>query len=375
MEDVQEMLGQLQKLQSEHIVVREGRCAVVRNRHASCRRCAQACTTGCISLEGGELVVDASKCIGCGTCATLCPTGALEPAEPDDAQLYKRCQEAIDAQTGSVCIACEQALHGFKPQQQTGVVPVVCLGRVEESLMAMLACNGANKLSLLKGDCENCQYKHGEQTAKDTCATANALFGAWEIPAQVQLVDVLPVDEAANAPASGQMASDYTQDVHATAEDQTHEMQLNKVGKDGTLPHAIPGRRRRLLAALNASGQARKQQVSTRLWGRVEIDALKCESCRMCAVFCPTAAITKFDEQDGTFGVDHYAGRCVKCGSCKDICPAAAISIHDDVLTSDLDGQAHVRFAMEPRKYELGGADQTWHAMRDLLGCDQVYNK
>ena len=47
----------------------------------------------------------------------------------------------------------------------------------------------------------------------------------------------------------------------------------------------------------------------------------------MCATFCPTGAIAKFDDADGTLGVAHTPGDCVKCGSCGDVCPAGAITL------------------------------------------------
>ena len=51
------------------IRVHRERCAKVRNRNVDCLKCAAACTSGCLSLDDGELVIDASKCVGCGTCA------------------------------------------------------------------------------------------------------------------------------------------------------------------------------------------------------------------------------------------------------------------------------------------------------------------
>ncbi len=73
--------------------------------------------------------------------------------------------------------------------------------------------------------------------------------------------------------------------------------------KDGTLPHFIPDRRERLLDALAQLGSLRGGKLETRLWGAVVIDGTKCVSCRMCATFCPTGAIAKFDDADGTLGV------------------------------------------------------------------------
>ena len=94
------------------------------------------------------------------------------------------------------------------------------------------------------------------------------------------------------------------------------------VMKDGTLPHFIPDRRERLLDALAQLGSLRGGKLETRLWGAVVIDGTKCVSCRMCATFCPTGAIAKFDDADGTLGVP-TPGRLREVRQLGDVCPAA----------------------------------------------------
>ena len=75
-----------------------------------------------------------------------------------------------------------------------------------------------------------------------------------------------------------------------------------KVGADGTLSQFVPTRRVRLYNYLQHVGQPTADEVETRVIGAVSIDAQKCSSCRMCAVFCPTGAIKKLDE-GGVFGI------------------------------------------------------------------------
>ena len=73
----------------------------------------------------------------------------------------------------------------------------------------------------------------------------------------------------------------------------------------------------------------------------------------MCATFCPTGAIEKFDDADGALGVMHRPADCVKCGSCADICPADAITVLDEVRAAALmDGDAH-RYVMTGRPVDL----------------------
>ena len=99
-----------EKLSAADILIEQTRCAKVRNRHATCTRCADACTTGCISYADNELTISPEKCIGCATCATACPTDALLPKRPTDPDLHRACIAAGQRLDGHVVIACRQLL-------------------------------------------------------------------------------------------------------------------------------------------------------------------------------------------------------------------------------------------------------------------------
>ena len=394
MANASSMLSLLEKLQSQHITVHQNRCVVVRNRNARCRRCAEACVTGCISVRDGEVVIEPEKCIGCGTCATICPACAIEVHKPSDAEIYRSCAAATEAAQGEAIVACSQILSAANGLYDPGkVVDVACLGRVDESLVAMLACGGAARVTLVHAKCDECPYAAGAKTAELVCETANVLLETWNSPVRVRMAGKFPSvarlsgasdydagrrgffaslkDEAASAAAItvDQTARDML------GEEEEQPPKYVKVGKDGTLPHSIPGRRKRLTTALNAIGEPQDVMMGTRLWGHVVIDSGKCRSCQMCATFCPTGALRKFEEPDGTFGIDHYPSRCVKCRCCADICPADALWISDEVFAVDVANDAHERYAMHPRKRETGNPHQIWHTMKDLLGCDQIYER
>ena len=147
---------------------------------------------------------------------------------------------------------------------------------------------------------------------------------------------------------------------------------------DGTLPHFVPDRRERLLDALADLGEGptdSRAMARTRLWGHVVIDTDKCTSCRMCATFCPTGAIVKFDAPDGTFGVDHYAADCVKCLCCQAICRAQAIVVEDAVPANVLVNAVPERHAMHPVRVPKGGVHSIMNSMRDLLGLPEVFER
>ena len=353
------------------IRVHRERCAKVRNRNVDCLKCAAACTSGCISLEDGELVIDVSKCVGCGTCATVCPTCALESLNPSDAELKAACLRAVRGD--EVVIACSQMEAALGDLLVPGAAAfVVCAGRVDESLLAGLAADGVGRVTVLCGDCDRCAQRHGRDTAELVAETARQVLGAWGNDLEVVVTDVPPAsvlaDGADEAAAETARAAYFAQErscaplreaegvrVGSSAGEDApkHLAHSLHVMKDGTLPHFIPDRRERLLDALAQLGEPAGGKLATRLWGAVVIDGTKCVSCRMCATFCPTGAIAKFDDADGTLGVTHTPGDCVKCGSCRDVCPVDAITLLDAVPASWLTGGNRHRYTMMPRPVSL----------------------
>ncbi len=380
----------LPQLQSEHVSVRQERCILVRNRNASCLRCVEACTSGCISYDGQarSLVIDQARCVGCGTCATACPTCALEARRPNDTELATRCEKALEAAGAEdLTIACERADLGDADGK--GVVRVTCLGRVDESLLVGMAARGAQGVKLACGPCEGCEHRPGRAVAQEVCATANRLLELWGSDARVSIAEhgSLPASQAAGA--ANQPASGGAPSLHGGAAAATLRKRL-KVMPDGTLPHFVPDRRERLLDALatlgTPTGEAPADEACpdgteetplarTRLWGHVVIDLKACTSCRMCATFCPTGALAKFDEEDGTFGVDHYASDCVKCLCCQNICRAHAITVEDDVPANRLTTSVPERHTMNPVRVPKGGTRSILNSMRDLLGMPEVFER
>ena len=428
----------LQALQSDHVHVCQERCLLVRNRNAECLRCAQACTSGCISYneQTKMLDIDQARCVGCGTCATACPTCALEARDPNDTELLARLQGALTASASKrVAIVCEKA--GIAQNECT--VRLTCLGRIDESALIQLAAWGAREVTLTCGACNACEHKPGRTVVEEVCESANTLLGLWDGTMHVELKEVGPAAEPTGLPAqetradrtathgkiaqvdqqiqtacadrtatqsaieqvnqliqsagAGKVAEHDTatrdgdrpnlsaeaSDDKADATDQVDRpLKRLKVMADGTLPHFVPDRRERLLDALADLGEGptdSQAMARTRLWGHVVIDTDKCTSCRMCATFCPTGAIVKFDAPDGTFGIDHYAADCVKCLCCQTICRSQAIVVEDTVPANVLVNAVPERHVMHPVRVPKGGVHSIMNSMRDLLGLPEVFER
>lgn len=387
----------IEKVESPFIAVHQERCVLVRNRNADCLRCAAACTSGCIRYDGAKLVVSPDLCIGCGTCATVCPTCALEAHHPSDADLVARCRRATHETGGVVCIACARSANrDSKCRPHGNVVDVECLGRVEEALLTRLAADGVREIALVHGACESCERNTGRATAELVLGTERLLLDAWQASTRVYLSDELPAcvreyDGACGDGADAELSSqdggtlcdaDGSRGVSASgeplresAQDEGASPRYLKVMDDGTLPHFVPDRRGRLLDALADLGSPKNDVLKTRLWGRVSIDSSKCSSCRMCATFCPTGAISKYDNEDGVLGIEHYPADCVQCACCTEICPTGALTLSDEVSAEDMLSGSVWRYEMDPIEIERCSPHTIWRTMRTMMKTDQVFER
>ncbi|MDR3315475.1 MAG: 4Fe-4S binding protein [Coriobacteriales bacterium] len=379
-------------LQSNHIRTHQNRCVTVRNRNATCRRCAEACTSNAISIKDNEIFFTPHRCIGCGTCATVCPTGALEPTEPNDTELLLSCLKAAKQADGEAVIACEQLLDAasglFDPEK---VVRVTCLGRIDESLLLALVVAGVSSISLVQSTCAECEHAVGMKTAELVVATTNTLLDVWDNPLRIGITNGLPdtllIDDLGYDPSrrgfflgiagrAKTAASAILDDAVENALEQQEEAapRYQKVLDDGTLPHFLPDRRERLLDRLAQLGDPKDEVLKTRLWGHVTIDLKTCNGCTMCATFCPTAALSKFleSETNERISLEHYSGDCVKCRCCEDICPTKALVLCEAVQAQDLSNGKVESFAMRASSRMKDNRHSILNSMQTLLGVDQI---
>ena len=424
MPDMKSAATLLASLSSADLNVYPYRCAVVRNRHASCMRCAQACTSGAISIEEGAVTVDPELCVGCGTCATVCPTCALEARHPADAELAMRAHEALEACGDTLVVMCDSMWRrNVEAVDPARAVRVTCLGRMEESVLVDAVARGAKRVLLVHGPCECCPRSVGMHTYTEVVDNANLLLETWGSAVRVEVREKLPkcvrlegapraseqlggafdesrreafsqvghtvagmfADGAADGGASvGEMA-DKAEAAQASAQTgtagsaplvSTAPVKL-KTMLDGTLPHFLPDRRERLLDSLAELGEpACDAALETRLWGRVSIDVSRCKTCLMCATFCPTGAISKIMGDNGAVTLEHRPADCVKCRCCTDVCPTDALTLFEDVLASEVaNGAVTERFDLPPIRDGRGGPHSMLGALKKIIHCDQLYER
>lgn len=309
----------LEALGHQGFRVKPNQCVSVRNRQVSCNRCASACATGCISIQGHTLSINPENCIGCGTCATACPTGALATVSPTDDQIIDEIRAVTIRNEGLAVIACASLLERAGERvDRDSIASVPCLGRLDESMLARTAADDARKIILVADDCENCPHGAARATIDDVVASTTSILHAWKSRCTIRLGTTFPrrcaqtgkprynadrreflLSMREGAENSARQAADFALDQKLGEHDSDPEYE--HVGTDGTLPYRLPQRRARLMQALNAIGQPTEEEVESRLWRRVVIDSERCNGCQMCAVFCPSGALRKHQ------AIDHEA--------------------------------------------------------------------
>lgn len=356
-----------------------------------------------------RLAIDPERCIGCGTCAAACPTGAIAPRKPDDRSLARQAAAALRATGGIVAFACEQLTAQARGKYDPDtVVPVRCVGRIDASLLVLMASAGALTIRLTCGNCDECEYRAGKAAAELACQDANAIFDAWGTRARASVTRKLPAacraiagpaydpDRRAFLRTAGDAAHDAAHDAADLAIDHAFEHASDTqrtrraVMETGTLPRFLPPRRAILLDALERLGQPDDVMLNTRLWAHVIMDENRCNGCGMCARFCPTGALTVRDddraetqiswiskrnaEKTGLSGaaLAHAPSLCLQCRTCEQLCPRHAIELSCETFAVDIPAGAVDEHPLRDIHRDKGGPDAIRNSMAKLIDSPYV---
>lgn len=426
---IDDMLSMLEGMEKKNISVHEERCVCIRNRNAKCLKCVEVCTTGAIAYEANNLQVHPEKCIGCGTCANACPTSALEVAGLSDDELTRALKQSIRATKGHPVLTCQVALDAargelegkgaghtkrkdkvnaaktnianssndatFAAFDENALCNVACLGRIDESLLIGAAAYNSFDVTMVCGNCDTCEHTKGGQFVRTVANDSSRLIKAFGKDLPMHITHDFPeciklkAREAPSAKtlhtqegmsrreafgevkkAGSELAQSGIDSLLGVEKEEPVPVAYKKVNPHtGTLSHFVPTRRVRMYNYLRHIGDPVAKEVETRVVGKMHIDTQKCTSCRMCAVFCPTGAIVKVDE-DETFGIFHRPSACVQCRLCESLCRSNAISIENTMSIEEFMGKKGVLYEMPRPDWTPNKPDSMFNKIHHVLGDD-----
>ena len=356
-------------LEQSPVAVVADRCIAVRNRNATCRKCVNACSAGAIDVSGNEIRLNSSLCTACGICTVVCPVECLVPLKPDDASLAKSAVSSVSSNSGTCVFACAR-IASKRLADPASYAEVPCLSRLDESIIVSAVSFGAESIVFVDGDCSTCKYRDNSECFNTTVSLTERLFEAFNIQLPMKRETGFPADllvEGAHelhgtsrrgffSEAIG-VARDTAMTAAKTSID--HEFGINqeiapignrlRVTEEGTLPLITARRHEAVLNELYDHGVPRGGSLESRLFGAVTVDTRKCNSCGMCIMFCPTAALRRdsaTSPRDPLECIEFFASSCIQCSLCVDVCWKHALEMGGEVSIDQL-------FDFEPVVFNL----------------------
>jgi formate hydrogenlyase subunit 6/NADH:ubiquinone oxidoreductase subunit I len=307
----------------------------------------------------------------------VCPTGALSAHSPTNVELLGRAKQAIQ-DTGAVAFACARYQEGTPVKS---AVTLTCLGRLDESVLVGALSFGAREVLLLDGACEGCPQAGCRGVAEASVNRANRLLSAFGGSGYIALVPHPPQDFVAGLGEADAMSrrkffsvlGRQTARVGAIAADSvlaSHGMPAEKELKKGEMPVWVPEKRQLLQAALKrlATAPAAGSNAGG-VWLKFRFTEA-CTGCQMCTFFCPSGALTKW-EQDDRVGVGFQVSKCVACGLCRDSCYVKAVVLLDEVDLNYVLNETVEALPMrtaESAPWRTSGTERAARAIMDSLG-------
>lgn len=291
------------------LVLDASRCLKMRYSKSGCRRCADICPHGAVSLDG-FLAVNPHHCRGCLLCSSLCPTGALEE-NADFSNILAQLSRVPAPVLG--CIRTKEASNSTFP----------CLGGLSEEHLLTLCHSLSGTLTLnLSGcaECPNCaMLPHLRQRLAALCQG-----GLLEDGCSIRIAESAEdIDYRAEAVDRRGFFGSFRKSLFQSAAVILSANKKECEQRTGYAAKRLPIRRKLLNDTRNKLSIEQAALLGKHFDTYLSISEA-CTKCQGCAAICPTGAL-----QSGAPDAEPTSDPllCTGCGVCSEFCMDVAIRI------------------------------------------------
>ncbi len=307
------------------------RCLLEKNAVGGCDKCMQACPHEAISLGFKPEISEA--CTGCGLCVQVCPSAALEYDI-----LKPLGQLKAQGTTHAKATESERLPSSLKCSKVVGdSATIECLGRVTPAMILASSAWG-QELTLLRSDCATC--KLGGATVPDSLENVIAIAREYKKNLeQPEIAVQVIVSTAESSPRA---------DVAASVSRRGALQALGRNTRDSTarlIPEKlIPGVDTKIDAPRIPEEWAWRKKAlrpipepeALQYWVIPSVNE-DCIFCPVCQNVCPTEAIIRNREIDGSWKITLETAACTGCNACVLSCPPSAMKLEPEILFSQLE--------------------------------------
>ncbi len=321
------------------------RCLVEKNAVGGCDKCMQACPHDAVRISDHVTILE-EACTGCGLCVQVCPSGALE---------YDLLASlgTLKSQGTTSASSLERVPASLKCSKVPGDgATLECLGRVTPAMLLASAAWG-QRLTLARSDCETC--KLGGPSVPSAIENVVQIAQAYREhliapPLEVKLVQYGAPD---NTVQYGAMLENESSDatlapLNAASVSRRDAMQAMLRNSRGGVARVIPDK---LIPGVDTKVEAQQipdewvwrrkalrptpQPDAPQYWPAPVVDD-NCIFCPVCTNVCPTSAIQRDRQSDGTYKLTLEVAACTGCNACVLSCPPNAMTLEAKTPYSSL---------------------------------------
>lgn len=291
-----------------------------------CLLCAESCPVHAIVSKNREKRIEKRLCSGCGACVTACPRRAIIyptcTLEDLDRKMEGLLHDAPEKfQPGMIAFTCREE-GDERSSYPKNLLPlrVPCLALVSPWLLLRAFDRGAQGVAIISG----------KKGCRIDCDLAQ-----WDRRARFIREILMAGSVGADRIQSFRPGDSQQGDFHRELESFARKVRLLPPTGLGPSRAKRIGEKAPTLAALVQDVIAKLGHAETRTvakdsapFGIVEVDSSRCTGCGLCAIDCPTEALTFLRKQEGdSYRILFQHDLCVGCGHCRKSCPEQCLSL------------------------------------------------